>query len=227
MRYITIVVAPTEEYLRSRGHQQMLERADGLREIWIDDTLVATQEAVQYANLLDDGTVVGIARFRGDADRFTAIEDEYPEIISCTVTGGETWLAYTHYEPDELETALYELIDTEAISIDWPTKDTADGMELTLFGEDAALRQLIAGIPDELDVTLERTGEYQPAMDDPAEQLTDRQQEIVQAAIAAGYYDIPRGTTQRDLATDLGLSQRTIGEHLRRAEAKIIQSVVV
>ncbi|MFC6964523.1 helix-turn-helix domain-containing protein [Halocatena marina] len=141
--------------------------------------------------------------------------------------GGETWLAYTHYEPDELETALYELIDTEAISIDWPTKDTADGMELTLFGEDAALRQLIAGIPDELDVTLERTGEYQPAMDDPAEQLTDRQQEIVQAAIAAGYYDIPRGTTQRDLATDLGLSQRTIGEHLRRAEAKIIQSVVV
>ncbi|WP_323174408.1 helix-turn-helix domain-containing protein [Natrialba sp. PRR66] len=205
----------------------MLERADDRREIWIDDTLVATQEAIQYSNLLDDGTAVGIARFRGDADRFTAIEDEYPEIISCIVTGGETWLAYLHYEPDELETALFELIDTEAISIDWPIKDTADGVEVTLFGEDAALQQLIAGLPEEMNLRLERAGEYQPHMDDPAEQLTDRQKEVVRVAIAAGYYDTPRRATQRDLAADLGLSQRTIGEHLQRAEAKIIQSVVV
>ena len=227
MRYITIVTAPTEEYLRSEADQQMLEDATDLREIWIDGTLVATQEATQYVNLLDDGTVVAIARFRGDADRLASIVDETPEIISCTVTGGETWLAYMHYEPDEIETALYERIDTEAISIDWPTRDTADGVELTLFGEDAALQQLIADFPDEMNLTLKRAGEYQPTMDDPAALLTDRQQEIVRAALAAGYYDIPRGTTQRDLATELGLSQRTIGEHLQRAEANIIQSVII
>lgn len=227
MRYITVVITPTDEYLQSKGYQQMLEDGTDPREIWIDDTLVATQEATLYANLLDDGTVVGIARFRGDADRFTAIVDEYPEIISCTVTGGETWLAYMHYEPDELETALFELVDTEVISVDWPIKDTADGVEVTLFGEDAALQQLIAGIPDEMNLRLERAGEYQPHMDDPAAQLTDRQQEIMRAAIAAGYYAIPRRATQHDLAAELGLSQGTIGDHLRRAEAKIIPSVVI
>ncbi|WP_246998739.1 helix-turn-helix domain-containing protein [Halosolutus gelatinilyticus] len=227
MRYITVVIAPTEEYLRSSSDQQMLETADDPREIWIDDTLVATQEAIHYGNLLDDGTAVAIVQFRGDADRLAELEDEVPEIISCTVTGGETWLAYLHYEPDEVERAISEVIDTEAISIDWPVRETADGVQVTLFGEDAALQQLIASIPDEMDLRLERAGEYQPQLDDPVAQLTDRQKEIVRAAIAAGYYDVPRRTTQRDLATELGLSQRTIGDHLQRAEAKIIQSVVI
>lgn len=226
MRYITVVIA-WEEYIRSKNDQQMQRGDNDPREVWIDGTLVATQEAIQYLNLLDDGTVVGVARFRGDADRLATIEDEIPEIISCTVTGGETWLAYLQYEPGKFETVLLERIDTEAISIDWPMKETDDGLEVTLFGEDTALQRLIAGFPEEVDVTLERAGEYQPHMDDPAGQLTDRQKEILRTALAAGYYDIPRRATQRDLAAELGLSRGTVGDHLRRVEAKIIQSVVV
>lgn len=227
MRYVTVVLTLTDEYVQSQRDQQVPEDINDPREVWIDDTLVATQEAIQYANLLDDGSVVGIAQFRGDADRVETIADERPEIISCTVTGGETWLAYVHYEPDEFETGLYELIDSEAISIDWPVVETAEGLRLTLFGEDAALQRTIAGFPDEMDVSLERTGDYQPTMGDPAAQLTDRQKEIAREAITAGYYDIPRRTTQRDLAAELGLSRGTIGDHLRRIEAKIIRSVVM
>ncbi|EMA41035.1 bacterio-opsin activator-like protein [Halococcus morrhuae DSM 1307] len=226
MRYITVVIA-WEDYIQSKNDQQMQRGINDPREVWIDGTLVATQEAIQYLNLLDDGTVVGVARFRGDADRLATIEDEIPEIISCTVTGGETWLAYIHYKPGELETAILERIDTEAISIDWPMRETADGLEVTLFGEDAALQHLIAGFPDEVDVTLERAGEYQSDMSDPAGQLTNRQQEILRTALTAGYYDIPRRTTQRDLAAELELSRGTIGDHLRRAEAKIIRSMIV
>ncbi|WP_337652603.1 helix-turn-helix domain-containing protein [Halomontanus rarus] len=170
VRYITVVVA-VDECVRSKNDRQIQRGVDDPREVRINGTLVATQEAIQYLNLLDDGTVVGVARFRGDADRLATIEDEIPEIISCTVTGGETWLAYIHYEPDELETVLLERINTEAISIDWPMKETDDGLQVTLFGEDAALQQLIAGFSDEVDVTLERAGEYQPDMSDPAGQV--------------------------------------------------------
>lgn len=227
MRYVTIIISFEEEYIRSTADQEMLDDITDPREIWIDDTLVATQEAIHYVNRLDDGTAVGIARFRGDSDWTATLEDESPEIISCTVTGGETWLAYMHYEPDEIETALFDLIDTEAISIDWPMVETSDGLRITFFGEDAALQQVIAGFPDEVNLRLERAGEYQPGMDDPEAQLTDRQKEILRRAIAMGYYEIPRRTTQRELATELELSRGTIGEHLRRAEAKIIQSVIV
>lgn len=227
MRYITVVFVPTDEYLRSSGHQHMLGDTTDPHEIWIDNTLVATQEATHYVNLLDDGTAVAIVQFRGEADQVATIADETPEIISCTVTGGETWLAHLQFEPDGVNRTIYELIDTEAISIDWPVRDTAEGVEVTLFGEDAALQQRIASVPDKIDVRLEQAGEYQPDMDDPAAQLTVRQKEIVRAAIVAGYYDIPRRATQQDLAAELGLSQGTIGEHLRRAEAKIIPFVVV
>lgn len=73
-------------------------------------------------------------QFRGDAEQLTTIEEERPEIISCTVTGGETCLAYLHYEPDEFETTIPKSLDTEAISIDWPMVKTTDGLEVTLFG---------------------------------------------------------------------------------------------
>lgn len=226
MRYISVTIS-LKEHIRSKNDQQMQRGINDPREVWIDGTLVATQEAIQYLNLLDGGTVVGVARFRGDADRLATVEDEIPEIISCTVTGGETWLAFMHYEPDAFELALLERINTEAISIDWPIRETADGLEVTLFGEDTALQQLIASFPDGLGVTLKRTGEYQPDMGDPAGQLTDRQTDILRTALAAGYYDIPRRATQRDLAAELGLSRGTIGDHIRRAEAKIIRSIIV
>ncbi|WP_247002010.1 helix-turn-helix domain-containing protein [Halosolutus gelatinilyticus] len=223
MRYVTVVLTPTEEYVCQQIEGEYVDP----REIRIDGTLVATQEVIHYVNLLNDGTAVGVAQFSGDADRLAAIESDYPEILSCTVTGGETWLAYMHYEPDELQTTLLELIDAEAISIDWPMRETRDGLRVTFFGSEPALHRMIASIPDEMDLTLERVGEYQREMDDPAENLTDRQQEIVRTAIAMGYYDIPRDATQRDLADELGLSRGTIGEHLRRAEANLIRSVIV
>lgn len=227
MRYVTVVLALSGDEVQSSSHQQIQGGDNDSSQLWIDGTLVATQEAINYLNLLDDGSVVGISRFRGDADRLAMIENEFPEIISCTVTGGETWLAYIHYEPDKFDKIFLELLDTETVSIDWPMVETADGLEVTLFGEDAPLQQLIAGVPDEVDVTLKRAGEYQPHMDDPAAHLTDRQKEILRTALAAGYYDIPRHASQRDLAAEFGLSRGTIGEHLRRAEAKIIRSIIV
>ena len=225
MRYATVLLDPTEE--ACPNDQEPIRAGEDWRRILVDDTIVATHEAMHYVNLLDDGTAVGVGQFRGDAELLAAVETELPWMLTCTVTEGETWLAYLHYEPGELEKALLEMVDTQQISIDWPITYTTQGLQLTVFGEDAALQRMVTAIPDDVSLRLERTGEYQSGMRDSAWQLTDRQQEIVRAAITAGYYEIPRRATQRDLATELGLSRGTIGEHLRRAEAKIIQSVVV
>lgn len=227
MRYVTVVLTPSDDAVQSSRYHE-LQGGDGdPSEIWLDGTHVATWESIQYVNLLDDGTVVGVVRMRGDPDRIVEMEDEIPGFMSSTATSSDTILAYMRYEPDESEKAFLELIDTEAITVDWPMRETTDGLEVTLFGEETALKEMVAGIPDGMELDLKRVGEYQPEVDDPVEQLTDRQKEILRTAITLGYYDIPRGASQRDLATELGLSRGTIGEHLRRAEAKIIQSVVV
>jgi len=54
--------------------------------------------------------------------------------------------------------------------------------------------------------------------------VTRRQEEIVRAALASGYYDRPRRTTIRQLAKEVGISSSTLGEILQRAEGNIIKS---
>jgi len=53
--------------------------------------------------------------------------------------------------------------------------------------------------------------------------LSDRQDEVVRAALHAGYFDWPRKTDAVELADQLGISHPTMLEHLRKAEKKLIQ----
>ncbi|MCU4716939.1 helix-turn-helix domain-containing protein [Halapricum hydrolyticum] len=53
--------------------------------------------------------------------------------------------------------------------------------------------------------------------------LTERQQEVVQAAIDAGYYDSPRDCTQEDLAERLNMAKSTCSDILHRAEEHIVK----
>ncbi|MFB6220249.1 MAG: helix-turn-helix domain-containing protein [Halolamina sp.] len=52
--------------------------------------------------------------------------------------------------------------------------------------------------------------------------LTRRQKAVLTAAIDGGYYELPREVTTTELAEDLGLARRTVEEHLRRAEKKVV-----
>ncbi len=51
--------------------------------------------------------------------------------------------------------------------------------------------------------------------------LTGRQQEIVQAAFAAGYFDFPRRIGSTRLANQLGVSVSTLSEVMRAAQRRI------
>ncbi|MDH5019962.1 helix-turn-helix domain-containing protein [Halobacterium rubrum] len=53
--------------------------------------------------------------------------------------------------------------------------------------------------------------------------LTPRQQEVLVAAIEAGYYDTPRESTLTDLADDLDTAKSTLSETLHRAEETAIK----
>lgn len=53
--------------------------------------------------------------------------------------------------------------------------------------------------------------------------LTDRQQEVLESAIDAGYYDSPRQCTQEALADQLGMAKSTCSEILHRAEERVVK----
>lgn len=54
--------------------------------------------------------------------------------------------------------------------------------------------------------------------------LTSTQLEALDAALEAGYYDIPRDVTLRELAERLGVSASSLSERIRRAEARLVQT---
>jgi DNA-binding CsgD family transcriptional regulator len=56
--------------------------------------------------------------------------------------------------------------------------------------------------------------------------LTSRQRQILLTGYALGYYDVPRRISSDELSRHLGIDKSTIVEHLRKAERKIIASII-
>lgn len=56
--------------------------------------------------------------------------------------------------------------------------------------------------------------------------LTEKQMEALCKAYDYGYYSSPRGITTESIATSLGVSRSTYEEHLRKAENRIIESII-
>lgn len=93
-----------------------------------------------------------------------------------------------------------------------------------LSGELVTSREQLAAFRDELesadipyDVELIET-----ERDPPDSLLTDRQREVVEAALAAGYYDVPRESSLTELATELGVDKSVVSRILQRAESRIV-----
>jgi len=57
----------------------------------------------------------------------------------------------------------------------------------------------------------------------PHATLTDRQRELMQAAIAQGYYEVPRRVTLTELARRLGVAKSTLSETLARGERHLLE----
>lgn len=56
--------------------------------------------------------------------------------------------------------------------------------------------------------------------------LTQRQEDLVRAAVDAGYYDTPRECSLTELAEDLDMAKSTASETLHRAEGTILKAFV-
>lgn len=94
-------------------------------------------------------------------------------------------------------------------------------------GDRAAIDAALDGVREDAgaevsveSVTTASTGRSE--RDRPLEALTPAQREAFEHAREAGYYRWPREASTRDLAEGLGVSKTTLLEHLRKAEAKLL-----
>lgn len=93
-------------------------------------------------------------------------------------------------------------------------------------GRTGVLQELVANAPPDVSIEVTRTGTFERTHEGPLAALTDRQREAVLAAHDLGYYEVPRRATHRDVARRLGCSPATAGEHLQRAERRLVERAV-
>ncbi|MDZ7745147.1 MAG: helix-turn-helix domain-containing protein [Halobacteriales archaeon] len=99
--------------------------------------------------------------------------------------------------------------------------------QVVFAGDRSSIEPALNGVREQADATVEvesiTSGD---ARQSPREQrldsLTPTQREAFEAARAAGYYEWPREATTRELAAELDVSKTTYLEHLRKAEAKLL-----
>ncbi|WP_255150893.1 helix-turn-helix domain-containing protein [Halorarius halobius] len=214
MRYATVVISPNDGALHP---------ADGA----LLDAPSVERRSISQVTLLEDGTAVMLYRFRGDAGRADAALDACDSVVDADVTEGPDGLAYIHIDANDTVESLLRILLEHEIVIDPPIDCITNGsVRVTLVGRSDAIRRAVDQVPDRLHVSLEGLGDYQPEHSNLAARLTERQREILEAAVGLGYYEVPRRATHDDIAAEVDLSAGTVGEHLRKVEGKVLSTLV-
>ncbi len=136
----------------------------------------------------------------------------YVYICQETRTEDRTWReAYTELDLVVLPPVIYDADAT---------------FEMTLVGAGEDLRTLIERLPPSIDVTIRSIGTFDRRHETVATDCTERQFEALQAAVAIGYYDVPRQGTLNDVAHALDCAESTASDLLRKAESAVMKRLV-
>lgn len=136
-----------------------------------------------------------------------------------------TW-AFVHAEPTSEEWDWVLAFARESVVVVPPVVYTDAGSAVfEVLGDPDDLRALLVALPDGVDTTVERVGGFDPRRS-PGVALTERQREVVAAAVDLGYYDVPREATLEEVAAELDIAGSTVSTHLRKAEAAVVREAV-
>ncbi|MDS0259414.1 helix-turn-helix domain-containing protein [Haloarcula sp. S1CR25-12] len=211
MRYVTVRISPPAD---SSLHPLMAELAAAPD---------ITREAIHRVDLLADGTIVMVGESRGNQRRFERIMADSEYVYEYTTTGADgQWYSYSNLEPTEPSERMLAAQQQSTGVVEMPIVPNADGsIEYTLVGDEASLAESMPPEADGYTVELLETGDREPRAEDLFAPLTARQQTVLETAIEHGYYANPREATHEDIAAALGCSPSTVGEHLRKIEARV------
>lgn len=197
---------------------------------FIDKHDAMVKDQLLHGNTETDGWDTFLFYVEGDSDAYESALAATPQIREYEIIeiGGEdSFYAYIQQEANEIDEKLFASFSRSGVIVMPPIDFLGDGIaRLTIAGEPDALQSSLAAVPAEIRVDIKQVGEYDgtQAAFDP--ELTDRQFEAVAAAVETGYYEIPRRGTITEIGDELDCASGTASEHLRKAEGKIMETVV-
>lgn len=198
-------------------HDILLTALSGVPEAtlrWEQTDLTAADRVKMLAWL--EGTEADVDTFEEHLSSDPSVS-EYSRLTSA----GERHLYQFYFTESARERSIYRgLVETG--SVVKRATATADGWEFDIaFPSQSAL--------DEFQSLCEGTGpdyrvrrvftENATLLNEPVEELTDKQRELLRMATERGYFAVPREANLGDLADALDISHQAASERLRRAQA--------
>lgn len=188
-----------------------------------------TEGRLLNVQLLPDGTLLELALVRVNSDELltvletsTSTDHFTHEVVEAQ--DGQCYV-YQHCRPTEHAQELLQLFNEYRLMIMFPIRfDEASGMTIEMIGSESDIQDGFDALPLEVRrrTSIERVSEYSPMAAGVASALTERQREVLDAAVTAGYYDVPRRGTADDVADAVGCASSTASEHLRKIEARLL-----
>jgi len=217
MRYLTVLVEPDD----GRAFHPLGAE--------LTDDPAIERRAIHDVRLLADDTVLLFAEASGSRDRYEQIMAASPHVISHLTAGEDRWTAVSQFEPTDAVRRGLELQRDSLLVVDTPIRFTADDrLEVTYLGTDEAFKDLYEYVEDVPYASIEvlETGEYESDGSAFTRLLTARQEDVLETAVELGYYSEPREASLEDVSEAVGIAPATVGEHLRKVEARVFREVV-
>lgn len=199
--------------------QAFIESTDAVRREELLAWNLSGTERVEYALFYVEGEI--------DAYRRAIETVESIAWYDLTPVGETSFYSYVCQETrreDERWRAAFARRDLVVVP---PITYDAEGvMGCTIVGAGEDLRALLDDLPTAIDVTVERLGEYDHRHGTITEGVTDRQFEVLAAAVRLGYYETPRTATLDDVAAAAECAPSTASNHLGKVEGKVLGRLV-
>ncbi|QLG49466.1 helix-turn-helix domain-containing protein [Natrinema halophilum] len=176
------------------------------------------------------GDELGIMHYVvGDREPFVAAMESIPEVLAYELTsaGDDAFYVYIRDATNEPMRELFDAVTRTPIVVIPPIEYERDGtVSYSAFGPSDAIQTALEEIPDPIAVTIAEIGGLAATPGVLESLLSERQREAIDAAFDLGYYEIPREANHEAVATAIDCAPSTAAEHLRKAESKLLRSVL-
>jgi hypothetical protein len=198
------------------------------------DSLACPQAERREAGILafdirPDGRLVELIYVEGAPTALGDLLDgERVHTATMFARSGARQFAYVELDAEGAIRDLHATIREHGLLVDFPIIFDDEGATVRLVGPHESLGAALEAFDPAVrrELVVEEVAPYLPDGSGLRTRLTDRQLEVLDAAVLTGYYADPRDATVADVAARLDIAQSTASEHLRRIEAAVLGSLV-
>ncbi|XVH33249.1 helix-turn-helix domain-containing protein (plasmid) [Haloferacaceae archaeon DSL9] len=149
-----------------------------------------------------------------------------PDVLAWETSSSDPNVVYAYVKfraPPEVG-FLRDRFTQDSLIVLLPVTFYADSIELTVIGTQSDLSNVFQTLPSTFTITVLEVGTYRDSLH-RGQSLTQRQHEVLKVAYELGYYEQPSETSHEEIADVLTCAPSTIGEHLKKAEKRLVREV--